>query len=72
MNRNTNYIISISNEELERRAKITIDICGGIQPMHMVFYSLSIHYSAERTLVVFKLYDYLFCSYRYNFPNLSI
>ena len=50
----------ISNEELERRARITIDMCGGIQPMHMAFYCLSISYSAERALAAFKLYDYLY------------
>ncbi|TGD74346.1 hypothetical protein E4634_09545 [Mangrovimicrobium sediminis] len=49
----------ISNEELEHRAEITLDTCGGIQPMHMAFYGISIRYSAERALAAFELYDYL-------------
>jgi len=49
----------VSNEELERRAEITIGTCEGIQPMHGVFYDLSIRYSAERALAAFELYDYL-------------
>ncbi len=49
----------ISNEELERRAEITLDTCGGIQPIHIAFYDISIRYSAERALAAFELYDYL-------------
>ena len=49
----------ISNEELERRAEITLNTCGGIQPMHIAFYDISIRYSAERALAAFELYDYL-------------
>ncbi|MDO6721618.1 hypothetical protein Q4575_19645 [Psychrosphaera sp. 1_MG-2023] len=49
----------MDNEELERRAKITNETCGGIQPMHKVFYSLSIKYSADRCLNAFRVYDYL-------------
>lgn len=46
-------------EELERRAKMTSKECNGIQPMHKVFYGLSIHYSAERSLLAFTKYDEL-------------
>ncbi|UVK88771.1 hypothetical protein LOY52_01515 [Pseudomonas sp. B21-051] len=46
-------------EELEQRAKLTLDMCGGIQPMHISFYALSISYSAERALAAFELYDHL-------------
>ncbi|MGY0217502.1 hypothetical protein ACWJJH_08925 [Endozoicomonadaceae bacterium StTr2] len=46
-------------EELERRAKITNEMCGGIQPMHKPFYTLSVKYSADRCLNAFKEYDYL-------------
>ena len=45
--------------ELERRAKINVDMCGGIQPMHRIFYSHSIHYSAERSLSAFSEYESL-------------
>lgn len=49
----------LDHEELEKRAGITVEMCKGIQPMHMAFYTLSISYSAERALAAFKLYDYL-------------
>jgi hypothetical protein len=49
----------VENIELERRAKITRDEYGGVQPMHMVFYHQSIHYSVERCLVAFQRYDQL-------------
>ncbi|WP_421848568.1 hypothetical protein [Marinomonas sp.] len=47
----------MENEELECRAKITHETCDGIQPMHLVFYEQSIHYSAERCLNAFARYD---------------
>jgi hypothetical protein len=46
-------------EELERRAKITNDTCGGIQPIHKPFYTLSVKYSADRCLKAFNSYDNL-------------
>lgn len=49
----------LSTEELERRAEITMDMCDGVQPMHMPFYDLSMTYSAERALAAFELYDHL-------------
>ena len=49
----------MDNEELERRAKITNETCNGIQLMHKVFYSRSIHYSADRCLNAFTTYDYI-------------
>lgn len=49
----------LSTEELECRAEITMENCGGIQPMHMAFYGLSMNYSAERALAAFELYDHL-------------
>ncbi|GAB1045095.1 hypothetical protein AYI83_21075 [Shewanella algae] len=44
-------------EELERRAKLTNEMCGGIQPMHKPFYTLSVKYSADRCLKAFSAYD---------------
>jgi len=49
----------LDHEELEERAGITVQMCNGIQPMHVAFYNLSIKYSAERALAAFELYDYL-------------
>lgn len=49
----------ITIEELEQRALQTVKTCGGIQPMHTSFYTLSIGYSAERCLNSFDLYDHL-------------
>lgn len=49
----------INNQELERRAKITNEQCNGIQPPHLMFYSQSIHYSADRCLAAFERYDEL-------------
>jgi len=49
----------ITPEELEQRALQTAEECGGIQPMHTPFYTLSISYSAERSLAAFDLYEHL-------------
>ena len=49
----------ITTEELELRALQTAKTCGGIQPMHTPFYTLSIGYSAERCLSAFDLYERL-------------
>ena len=49
----------ITAEELELRASQTAKECGGIQPMHTPFYTLSISYSAERCLSAFDLYEHL-------------
>ena len=49
----------ITPEELEQRALQTAEECGGIQPMHTPFYTLSISYSAERALAAFDLYEHL-------------
>lgn len=51
-------MIEINNEELERRAEMTVGY-GGVQPMHNPFYTYSIRYSAERAIAAFKQYDYL-------------
>ncbi|HCG8159259.1 TPA: hypothetical protein NJ921_004529 [Vibrio parahaemolyticus] len=51
-------VVEIDNEELERRAAITLE-CGGVQPMHNLFYTYSVRYSAERAIAAFKQYDYL-------------
>lgn len=55
----TNDVDSISFEELERRAEITVEHFEGIQPVHKVFYDYSINYSAGRALAAFDLYDAL-------------
>jgi hypothetical protein len=49
----------ITIEEMELRALQTVKACGGIQPMHAPFYTLSIGYSAERCLSAFDLYERL-------------
>lgn len=46
-------------EELEKRALLTTKECSGIQPIHIPFYTLSINYSAERSLAAFNNYEYL-------------
>jgi hypothetical protein len=51
-------MIEIDNQELERRAEITVK-CGGVQPMHKPFYTYSVRYSADRAIAAFKQYDYL-------------
>ncbi|TOA20567.1 hypothetical protein CGK31_22875 [Vibrio parahaemolyticus] len=51
-------VVEIDDEELERRAALTVE-CGGVQPMHNPFYTYSVRYSAERAIAAFKQYDYL-------------
>jgi len=47
----------MDNQELERRARSTNEMCSGIQPMHMVFYRHSIYYSADRCIFAFSEYE---------------
>lgn len=51
-------MVEIDNDELERRAELTLEY-SGIQPMHNPFYTYSVQYSAERALAAFEQYDYL-------------
>ncbi|ENM3861932.1 hypothetical protein ACPFTZ_003520 [Vibrio cholerae] len=46
----------IDNEEKERRARIVVDECGGIQFPQEAFYIHSIAYSAGRCIEVFERY----------------
>ena len=47
----------MSEEELNKRAKIITDDCSGILPTYEAFYILSIKYSAERCLETFYVYE---------------
>lgn len=47
----------IDHEELERRAQVVADNCGGMQPPCLIFYQISIRYSAERCLESFFHYE---------------
>jgi hypothetical protein len=50
-------LLEPNNEELERRAKLVADELNGMQPHALVFYQLSIRYSAERCLDSFWHYE---------------
>ncbi|EGR1094981.1 TPA: hypothetical protein AB5H70_003418 [Vibrio cholerae] len=51
--------MNIDNEEKERRAKIVVDDCGGIQFAQEAFYIHSILYSAGRCVEAFERYEQL-------------
>lgn len=51
-------MVEIDNEELERRADLTLGY-GGVQPIHNPFYTYSVRYSAERALAAFEQYGFL-------------
>lgn len=50
-------LLEPDKEELERRAKLVADELNGIQPHTLIFYQLSIRYSAERCLDAFWHYE---------------
>lgn len=47
----------ITEEELERRAEITVSQLGGLQSMHLAFYQISIKYNNDRAQAAFERYD---------------
>lgn len=49
----------ITEEELERRAAITVSQLGGLQAMHLAFYQISMRYNYDRAQAAFKRYDQL-------------
>lgn len=53
-------ILEPDKKELERRAKLVADELNGMQPHTLIFYQLSIRYSAERCIDAFLHYEEAF------------
>lgn len=48
---------NIDHDELERRAQAVAEKCNGMQPHCLIFYQISVRYSAERCLESFSHYE---------------